>query len=222
MKITAASIALALLPATLASPVEKRSVAIVDNYMFGISLPAFSTHHRNRNPSNLIWTTDGCTSSPDNPLGFPFLPACHRHDFGYHNFRAQSRFTSNNKLRIDNKFRDEYVFLSLDFLSFLFLPLSSANTNTLGSLKYQCDVNGHGGVCRALADVYYAAVRAFGGGDATRAPARVAAAGRLHVPVDGQTQEEHDALVAEYEEKVAAYEAAVREALAKGELPVFA
>ncbi|KAL2753414.1 hypothetical protein ACRALDRAFT_1065284 [Sodiomyces alcalophilus JCM 7366] len=194
MKITATAIALALLPATLASPVEKRqsATAIVDSYMFSISLPSFSTHRHNRNPSYLIWTTDGCTSSPDNPFGFPFIPACHRHDFGYHNFRAQSRFTSNNKLRIDNKFRDD--------------------------LYYQCNTNGHGAVCRALADVYYAAVRAFGGSDANRA----AADGRLKVPVDDQTQEEHDALVAIYEEKVAAYEAAVKEAEAKGELPLFA
>ncbi|ROT38592.1 secretory phospholipase A2 [Sodiomyces alkalinus F11] len=179
MKFTASAIALALLPATLASPVEKRqtAVTIVDNYMFSITLPSFSTHHRNRNPSYLIWTTDGCTTSPDNPFGFPFLPACHRHDFGYHNFRAQSRFTSNNKLRIDNKFRDD--------------------------LYYQCNVNGHGSICRGLAEVYYAAVRAFGGGDATR-----------------QTQEEHDALVVLYEEAVRAYEAAVQEAQAKGELPV--
>jgi len=90
-----------------ADGVSKRqsAVAITDELMFAISLPAFSA--RRGSPSNLIWTTDGCTSSPDNPFGYPFLPACHRHDFGYHNFRAQSRFSESNKLRIDQKFLQE-------------------------------------------------------------------------------------------------------------------
>jgi hypothetical protein len=51
-----------------------------------------------------------------------------------------------------------------------------------------------------LADVYYAAVRAFGGGDAT----------------PGKRDED---LVKEYEEKVEIYNKAVEEAQAKGELP---
>lgn len=34
-------------------------------------------------------------------------PACHRHDFGYHNYRDQSRFTVSGKLNIDNNFKDE-------------------------------------------------------------------------------------------------------------------
>lgn len=87
--------------------VSKRqsNVQIVDELMFSISLPAFTS--RRGNPSSLDWTTDGCTSSPDNPFGYPFLPACHRHDFGYQNFRIQSRFTQSNKLRIDQKFLQE-------------------------------------------------------------------------------------------------------------------
>lgn len=54
--------------------------------------------------------------------------------------------------------------------------------------------------CRALADVYYAAVRAFGGGDAT----------------PGKRDED---LVKIYEEKVALYKQAVAEAQERGELP---
>ena len=53
------------------------------------------------------------------------------------------------------------------------------------------------GVCEALADVYYAAVRAFG----------------------GSTQgKRNDDLLKEYEDKVAIYEKLVAEAQAKGEL----
>src|SRR5689334_6208169 len=29
------------------------------------------------------WSTDYCSTSPDNPLGFPFATSCARHDFGY-------------------------------------------------------------------------------------------------------------------------------------------
>lgn len=53
------------------------------------------------------------------------------------------------------------------------------------------------GVCETLADVYYAAVRAFGG--------------------DTQDKRSED-LIKEYEEKLAIYHKAVEEAQAKGEL----
>ena len=36
------------------------------------------------------WSTDYCSSSPDNPLGFRFTLSCHRHDFGYRNYGAQA------------------------------------------------------------------------------------------------------------------------------------
>lgn len=57
------------------------------------------------------------------------------------------------------------------------------------------------GVCNALADVYYSAVRAFGGDDAT--PGK---------------RDEHSELVAIYDEKVAIYDKLVAEAQAKGQL----
>ncbi|KAI6282410.1 hypothetical protein ACKVWC_004365 [Pyricularia oryzae] len=142
---------LALLAAAvtvLASPLqmERRQsdlVAITDKLLYSTSLPDFVARRNARDPPSLDWTSDGCTSSPDNPLGFPFTPACNRHDFGYQNYRIQSRFTQSNKFNIDNNF--------------------------LLDLNNQC--NGLNiiarGTCRALADVYYAAVRAFGGSDAT-------------------------------------------------------
>ncbi|KAH6691468.1 prokaryotic phospholipase A2-domain-containing protein [Plectosphaerella plurivora] len=162
-----------------ASDLPKRQsvTAVTDNLSFTVTLPTFTARRNARNPATLDWTSDGCTTSPDNPFGYPFVPACHRHDFGYHNFRAQSRFTTSNKLRIDQKF--------------------------LADLNFQCDGVTIKGPCRALADVYYAAVRAFGGGDAT--PGRLAADSEL---------------LKIYEEKVAIYDAAVKEAQDKGELPI--
>ena len=49
------------------------------------------------------WTTDYCTTSPDEPLGFDFRLPCQRHDWGYRNYRAIGDFDA-NKSRIDNAF----------------------------------------------------------------------------------------------------------------------
>ncbi|MGW7440698.1 phospholipase [Streptomyces sp. NPDC054849] len=49
------------------------------------------------------WSTDQCTSSPDNPFGFPFAAACARHDFGYRNHRASGLFPA-AKARLDEAF----------------------------------------------------------------------------------------------------------------------
>jgi hypothetical protein len=51
----------------------------------------------------LDWSTDYCSSSPDQPLGFDFRIPCWRHDFGYRNFKAMGQFPS-SKDRIDNSF----------------------------------------------------------------------------------------------------------------------
>ncbi|KAL8284436.1 hypothetical protein RB601_006912 [Gaeumannomyces tritici] len=152
-------------------------VALTDRYSFELTLPAFSARHAARDPPTLDWTTDGCSSSPDNPLGFPFLPGCHRHDFGYRNFKIQTRFTESNRLRLDNKLRVD--------------------------LKYQCQsVNDIvRSLCNSLADVYYAAVRAFGGGGTQ---------GIL---------EADPVLVREYEAKLAAHNALMEEARQQGIIP---
>jgi hypothetical protein len=52
------------------------------------------------------WSTDYCSSSPDNPLGFDFRLSCHRHDFGYRNYKAMSLFPS-NKARVDSAFYED-------------------------------------------------------------------------------------------------------------------
>ncbi|MFF4319487.1 phospholipase [Streptomyces sp. NPDC001568] len=49
------------------------------------------------------WSTDYCSSSPDNPLGFPFRMSCARHDFGYRNYKAAGAFSA-NKARLDDAF----------------------------------------------------------------------------------------------------------------------
>lgn len=108
---------LAFLPAVLALPAADSSgiasrqtaVATTDNYIFTLTLPQFTVRRNNRNPASLDWSSDGCSNSPDNPFGFPFTPACHRHDFGYRNYKKQSRFTDANRKRIDDKFKVEYV-----------------------------------------------------------------------------------------------------------------
>ncbi|KAK4095879.1 secretory phospholipase A2 [Parathielavia hyrcaniae] len=144
---------------------------LTDQYLYSITLPTFTSRRNARNPPSLIWDSDGCSSSPDNPFGFPFVPACHRHDFGYRNYKNQNRFTTAGKLRIDNNFKTD--------------------------LYNQCRSVSVRGVCEALAEVYYAAVRAFGGS------------------TQGKRDED---LVREYEEKVAIYNKLVAEAQDKGEL----
>ncbi|WP_432829596.1 phospholipase [Dactylosporangium sp. CA-092794] len=49
------------------------------------------------------WSTDYCSDSPDQPLGFDFRMPCARHDFGYRNYKAIGAFSA-NKSRIDDSF----------------------------------------------------------------------------------------------------------------------
>ncbi|KAH7329640.1 prokaryotic phospholipase A2-domain-containing protein [Stachybotrys elegans] len=163
--ILALASAVAALPASVSVEPRQSLNQVTDQLLYDVSLATFISRRNARNPSTLDWSSDGCTTSPDNPLGFPFIPACYRHDFGYQNYRLQSRFTQEGKLLIDNNFRDD--------------------------LYFQCSTGSLESVCRGLANVYYAAVRAFGGGDATRADPE---------------------LVRLYEEAVAEYERLVQEA----------
>jgi hypothetical protein len=177
------SLILAVLPASLALPASNLKLsarqtsltAVTDNLLFSITLAAFTLRRNNLDPPTLDWSSDSCTSSPDNPFGFPFSPACNRHDFGYQNYRIQTRFTESAKLKIDNNFKSD--------------------------LYNQCATGSASSVCRALADVYYTFVRAFGGDDAT--------------PGKRQTD-----WAAEYEKAVEIYNNLVLEAQANGDLPV--
>ncbi|PSL58067.1 phospholipase A2-like protein [Saccharothrix carnea] len=108
--------------------------AVTDDYLFSKSLSQFSSLRAQRPYSTqLDWSSDGCSWSPDNPFGFKFLPACHRHDFGYRNYKRQGRFNETTRLRIDNNFKSD--------------------------LYHQCAGNWS---CNRTADLYYQAVREFG------------------------------------------------------------
>jgi hypothetical protein len=49
------------------------------------------------------WSTDYCSTSPDQPLGFDFRLPCWHHDFGYRNYKAINQFSA-NKSRVDDTF----------------------------------------------------------------------------------------------------------------------
>ncbi|MFS4104362.1 phospholipase [Streptomyces sp. PD-S100-1] len=83
------------------------------------------------------WSTDYCSSSPDNPLGFPFKTSCARHDFGYRNYKAAGRF-STNKARLDDA---------------LYADLKRVCAGYSGASKTACD---------STAWTYYQAVKALG------------------------------------------------------------
>jgi hypothetical protein len=53
--------------------------------------------------SGFDWSTDYCSTSPDQPLGFDFRLPCWHHDFGYRNYKAVGQFSA-NKSRIDSYF----------------------------------------------------------------------------------------------------------------------
>jgi hypothetical protein len=122
-------------------PTQLRQVT--DQYVFSTGLNPFQTVRAQRpHASQLDWTSDGCSSSPDNPFGFDFVKACYRHDFGYRNFKRQSRFNETSRLSIDNRFKTD--------------------------LYEICAGNW---ACNRVADVYYAAVRQFGNSSASTAQA---------------------------------------------------
>ncbi|HEY5836453.1 phospholipase [Streptomyces sp.] len=83
------------------------------------------------------WSTDYCSTSPDNPLGFPFKLSCARHDFGYRNYKAAGTFSA-NKARLD---------------SALYADLKRVCANYSGATKAACD---------STAWTYYHAVDIFG------------------------------------------------------------
>ncbi|KAF1990704.1 hypothetical protein K402DRAFT_400880 [Aulographum hederae CBS 113979] len=114
------------------------STALTDDYIFAYTLPAFEAKRNALDPSCFDWSSDNCSDSPDNPFGFPFEPACQRHDFGYRNYKIQGRFTEANCQAINSNFKTD-----LD-------DICTAYSGAEGT------------GCRALASTYYAAVKEFG------------------------------------------------------------
>ncbi|MFR9675354.1 phospholipase [Streptomyces sp. TR06-5] len=95
------------------------------------------SHYWDYSSYGFDWSTDKCSSSPDNPFGFPFENACIRHDFNYRNFKDEGLFDP-NKDRIDSAFYED--------------------------LKRVCDQysGATGSSCNATAWTYYQAVSIFG------------------------------------------------------------
>ena len=67
------------LPVALAYPtvdreghLVKRQEAVTDQLLFQLSLPQFIARRDAQDPPELDWSSDSCSSSPDNPFGFPF------------------------------------------------------------------------------------------------------------------------------------------------------
>ncbi|KAF1935588.1 hypothetical protein EJ02DRAFT_314200, partial [Clathrospora elynae] len=110
---------------------------ITDSYVFSISISQFiSNRNAHAGPAELDWTSDGCSYSPDDPFGFDFQDCCYRHDFGYRNFKKQTRFTDANKALIDSNFKND--------------------------MFNQCAKEKKRDACEATATVYYEVVKLFG------------------------------------------------------------
>jgi hypothetical protein len=92
---------------------------------------------------HLDWSTDLCSTSPDQPAGFDFRNSCRRHDFGYRNYKAVGQFPA-NKDRIDSAFYHD---------------MRSVCAGYSGARKTECD---------GLAWTYYQAVKKFGTLDAVQ------------------------------------------------------
>ncbi|TDQ53723.1 phospholipase [Actinorugispora endophytica] len=121
----------------------KQLRTVTDQYLFEYTLASFTaTRAQQPYADQLDWSSDACSWSPDAPLGYDFTTSCNRHDFGYRNYKLQSRFTEENRLRIDDRFREDMY--------------SSCGGNPL---------------CRGVANIYYSAVRQFGGSSSSTAEA---------------------------------------------------
>ncbi|HYN97686.1 MAG TPA: phospholipase, partial [Pilimelia sp.] len=93
-------------PAAAVTAADKAAVLARWTQTSADSYAAWDAARVNRAPwaaYRFDWTTDYCSSSPDNPLGFDFRYACWRHDFGYRNYRAAKQFAA-NKARLDDAF----------------------------------------------------------------------------------------------------------------------
>ncbi|HEX8345102.1 MAG TPA: phospholipase [Actinoplanes sp.] len=127
-------------PAAAAGRAEKLAVLSSWSQTSKASYTAWNAARLNRGPwagYGFDWSTDYCTSSPDNPLGFNFRLPCNRHDFGYRNYRAMGAFSA-NKARVDDAF---------------YADLKRVCATYAAALRP---------ACYSLAWTYYSAVHTFG------------------------------------------------------------
>jgi hypothetical protein len=100
------AVALLAPPAVASAAASKASVLSDWTQTTASSTSAWNSARLNRDPwasYGFDWSTDYCSSSPDNPLGFDFKLACWHHDFGYRNYKAMGTFSA-NKDRVDDMF----------------------------------------------------------------------------------------------------------------------
>ncbi|MGW4303319.1 phospholipase [Streptomyces sp. NPDC004376] len=131
-----------LVPATSASaaPADKMQVLSSWTQTSAASYNAWYAARSNQGQwaaYGFDWSTDYCSSSPDNPFGFPFQTPCARHDFGYRNYKAAGAFDA-NKSRLDSAFYED---------------LKRVCNNYSGATKTSCN---------STAWTYYQAVSIFG------------------------------------------------------------
>ncbi|MET8666590.1 phospholipase [Streptomyces tendae] len=150
-----AAVALAL-PAVLlsaadasAAPADKNEVLSSWTQTSASSFNSWNSARQNQGDWSAYgfdWSTDYCSTSPDNPFGFPFKDSCARHDFGYRNYKAAGTFDA-NKSRLDSAF---------------YADLKRVCATYSGASKTACD---------ATAWTYYQAVSVFGVAPAVNAAA---------------------------------------------------
>ncbi|BCY10584.1 phospholipase [Actinoplanes sp. L3-i22] len=127
-------------PATAAAPADKLAVLSSFTQTSATSYNSWNAARQNQGAWSAYafdWSTDYCSSSPDNPLGFDFKLSCARHDFGYRNYKAVGAFDA-NKARLDSALYED--------------------------LKRKCATYSSAvrPACTALAWTYYQAVSVFG------------------------------------------------------------
>ena len=126
--------------AALATTPSKAEVLSSWTQTTAASYNSWNNARQNREPwrsYGFDWSTDYCSSSPDNPLGFDFTLSCWHHDFGYRNYKAIGAFPA-NKDRVDLMFYND-------------MKRKCATYNVLVRPA-----------CLSLAWVYYQAVSVFG------------------------------------------------------------
>ncbi|MFC0601781.1 phospholipase [Streptomyces palmae] len=136
----AAAATIALATPAEAVPADKAQVLSSWTQTSATSYNAWQTARNNQSSWSAYqfdWSTDYCSSSPDNPFGFPFQMSCARHDFGYRNYKAMGTFAA-NKSRLDSAFYED---------------LKRVCNRYSGVTKSSCD---------ATAWTYYQAVSIFG------------------------------------------------------------
>lgn len=127
-------------PAQAAVPSDKAQVLASFTQTDVASYNAWYAADRNQGAWSAYqfdWSTDYCSDSPDNPLGFPFKTSCARHDFGYRNYKHMGTFDA-NKPRLDTMLYDD---------------LKRVCATYSGATKTACD---------GTAWTYYQAVKNFG------------------------------------------------------------